>query len=524
MKHRFAFTIGLALFVNVMFSSMVSAQQSKIVEQRRVWDAALTTIEDYESYSTIGDEEVRYSFLDLFVDENVPVFNDLLGVLEMKQIPVGQYVELLSANLRNKKSNIKNIKTKSIAFENGVWRLVFSFEKIISYADKCGIFFSSEEFYGKAYKLEASLVYDRQKKQCKIESINGVMDDSKQLSHPFFAFKSEDKRDSLLQYDGTKLTLNSYRQMLFNGELNSKLFSYPDPDMLITPMVEKCNDVSLVTMKYRARKWRVKLHYDFGLGDALTLDGKDVLNSSKSRANSFGLDLGFVLPSKSMFKTGIFLGVGMTQTSMDLGMVNTDYTINTNADVDGDSYIRHYQNLKINQEIKLSELNIPIYVDFEYHFSPIVSCHLDLGARLNFDMKHLVDATTGSAYVYGVYPQYDDLRMDEHWGQNGFGNQNYSNSNLAYDELIDVSGLTVDATGSLGLRFNIPQSPWAFELSGSYLMGLTDIISTKNTTKRFIEINDKDLNNMEVITNMTEMLKGAKRQAIRMNIGVILKF
>ena len=517
------YNILLAFVANMLFTSYASAQQSGIAEQRRILDEALNTIEDYESYSTISDDDVLYSFLDLFVDENVLVFNDLLGVSDAKQLPVSQYSKLLSGNLRNKKTVIKNIRKKSVSRENGVWTVKFSFEKTMSYADNCGVLYSSSEFYGKPYQMEASLVYDEQKKCCKIESIKGVMDSSKKLSQPYFAFKSEDKRDSLLQYNGNYLVFNSYKQALLSGNLDSQLFSYADPDVFITPQIEECNKVLSVSMKYRPRKWRMKVYYDFGLGEALKLDNKDIFKNSKTKENAFGFDFGYIFPSKSSFKTGLFFGVGMTQSQIDLAMENSDFIINTNADVDGDIYARHYQNLALSQVIKLSELNVPIYLDCEYRFNPVFSVHFDVGVRLNLNMKHEVDATEGGAYVYGIYPQYDNLRLDEHWGYNGFGNQTYTNNNLAYKDLIDVAGFSADAMGTIGFRFFIPQTPLALELSGSYLMGLTDMISTKNSSKHFIEIDASDLSNVERITNMTELLKSVKRQAMRFNVGVILK-
>lgn len=523
MKNRSIYVMSLAFFANILFSSLVSAQQSRIAEQRQALDEALSTMEDYEAYSTISDDEVRYSFLDLFVNENVHVFNDLLGVAEARQLPVSQYSKLMGSELRNKKTIIKNIKKESVEYENGVWNIKFSFEKAVSYANKCGVLFSSSEFYGDVYQMEASLVYDTERKRCKIASISGKVNSSKKLTQPFFAFKSEDKRDSLLKYKGEYLIFNSYKQALVEGELAPKMFSYADPDVFVIPVIEECNNVASVSMKYRPRKLRLKAHYDFELGEAVKLDGKEIFNDSKIKANSFGVDFGYVFPSKSSFKTGVFMGVGMTQTQIDFDVNNPDFVINTNADVDGDNYLRHYQNLELSQTIKLSELNVPIYADFEYRFNPIIAVHFDVGLRLNFNMTHQVDATNGSAYVYGIYPQYGNLRLDEHWGYNGFGNQTYTNSNLDYQELIDVSGITLDGMGGMGFRFSIPQTPLAFELSASYLMGLTDIISTKNTGKRFIEINASDLNNVERITNMTELMKSIKRQSLKLNLGIILK-
>ena len=144
----------------------------------------------------------------------------------------------MGSELRNKKTIIKNIKKESVEYENGVWNIKFSFEKAVSYANKCGVLFSSSEFYGDVYQMEASLVYDTERKRCKIASISGKVNSSKKLTQPFFAFKSEDKRDSLLKYKGEYLIFNSYKQALVEGELAPKMFSYADPDVFVIPVIE----------------------------------------------------------------------------------------------------------------------------------------------------------------------------------------------------------------------------------------------------------------------------------------------
>ena len=62
-------------------------------------------------------------------------------------------------------------------------------------------------------------------------------------------------------------------------------------------MVDECNNVS---MKYKARKLRVKLHYDMDMGDALELSGAESINNHEVKSSSFGIDFGYVLPSKSV--------------------------------------------------------------------------------------------------------------------------------------------------------------------------------------------------------------------------------
>ena len=91
----------------------------------------------------------------------------------------------------------------------------------------------------------------------------------------------------------------------------------------------------------------------------------------------------------------------------------------------------------------MTDLTIPVYVDFNFQFSKIVHMYIDLGAKLHMNMSNKIDKAEGKAYVYGIYPQYDNLRMDEHWGYNGFGNQTFSNKTLEVRNYYNYSYMEV---------------------------------------------------------------------------------
>lgn len=527
MKKNF-FSIALMACLTVS----AYAQQSRVAQQRIILDEAISTIEDYETCATVSDDEIYYSFLDLFVNEKAPVYNDLLGDSKSKTVTAGDYARRMYRGMRNKKATIYNVKNEGVTNENGVWRARFSFEKSVSYVDSCGIYFSSQEFYDQVYHLTANMVYDESSGRCKIESITGTIDSQKSLPTEYFVFVSEDPRDEQLLYHGEPVAekLNSYHQAFLPGSVSTvtkKDFSFPDPSIEPRLVADRCN----VSMSYRIRRLRLKAHYDLGLGKAYQLDGDNLLKSSDSKASSFGLDFGYMFSSKSSFSLGAFIGVGMTQSTIDLAYENPDYQFTSTADVDGDTYTRHYRNLALKQSMKLSELNVPLYMDMNYSFNPYFSVFADLGVRLNFDMKHEVDATEGSAYVYGVYHQYDGLVLDEQWGYNGFGQQTYGPSQLLSKELLDVNSFTVDGVGSLGFRFNIPTTPLTFELGLSYLMGLTEVVKTANVTQLTTDGNlpvvyntVSGMESTEHLHNLSESLNSIKRQQLRLNLGLTLKF
>ena len=204
--------------------------------------------------------------------------------------------------------------------------------------------------------------------------------------------------------------------------------------------------------------------------------------------------------------------------------------------MDGDNYVRHYQDLTLSQKIKINELNIPLYLDLNINLIKSLSLYIDLGARFDANIGHKVNETEGSAYAYGIYPAYDNLRMDEHWTDaagipyNGFGFHQYGNSDLLSTDLLDVKGFTISGMGGFGLRYNIPRIPLSVEAGMSFVMGLTNLLETSNMSSvannHPIVFNTIASNStsLEHVRNLTEMLDSAKRQQIRISIGLIYKF
>lgn len=524
--------IYIIIFVQALFSSqMVCAQQNNTALQRLIVDEAISTIEDYEACATISDDEVRYSFLELFVDENAPVYNDLLGLSTEEALSASEYSRMLSNGVRNKNISISNICKERVWNDDGLWKVLFSLDKSITYLDNCGTYFSNKEFYDKEYRLEAILVYDENVGKCKIEEIKGTIDSSKRLPEKFKTFKSEDERDNWLKYNGTKLSFNSYRQAFLTSGINKKSFKYVDSDVKITPVLDDCGNIS---MKYKARKVRLKAHYDFGLGEGYKLDDDALFTDTKTSLNNMGLDFGFIIPSKAKLKVGIFMGVGFSQSKIDLAYDTPDYAYTTSADVDGDSYTRHYQGLSLSQSIKMTDLTVPVYFDFNCQFGRIVNLYVDLGVKLNLNMNHKVDTTEGGAYIYGIYPQYSNLRMDEHWGYNGFGERSFSASMLDNEDLLDVASFTTDAFAGAGLRFNIPNSPITIDLGVNYQLGLMDVIKANpnmvslnrvsSSSNALVYNTISGTESVEHVRNLTESLSSVKRQSLFFSAGLIFKF
>ena len=128
-------------------SLSATAQQSNIAQQRRAIDKAITIMDLYEIHSVIDNDEEYYDFLDLFANDSVTVYNDLLGISFDDKLPVIKYAKILSHGLQNKKATIKNIRKEDMSFHNDLWHIKLSFDKSFRYIDSCGTYFNSYEYF-----------------------------------------------------------------------------------------------------------------------------------------------------------------------------------------------------------------------------------------------------------------------------------------------------------------------------------------------------------------------------------------
>lgn len=522
--------IILFTILTVWAPLMTYAQQSNIVQKRRAIDKAITILEDYIAMAAVYDDETYEDFIKLFEKETTLVYNDLLGFSTDDMIPVNLYAKHMRRKLNNKKVTIKNIRNEGAILNDGKWQIKLSLDKQISYIDSCGTYLSSSDFYdNRDYRLTATLSFDPLENVCKISSITGTIDSQKRLGNKYFAFLRTSDLDKGLFYRGDLLKFNSYDQALLEGERDQQTlkrnFSYNNSDVELRPQVGDCQ----VAMRYKVRRLHLRPHYTIGMGNAFSHDGDEVFSKIKSFGSSFGIDFGVSVLSKRSFSLGVYTGLGISMSSMNLLYENDDYSFNSNADVDGDHYIRHYQDLKLSQKLKFSELNIPLYLDLNIKLIRTLSLYIDLGTRFDINTSHKVNDTKGSAYVYGSYPDYDNLLLDGHWPFNGFGSQQYDNADLLSSNLLDVNSFTVCGMGGFGLRYNLPRIPLSIEAGMNIVMGLTNLIKTSNVVTHdgstpIVYNTVNGTGSTEHVRNLTELLNSIKRQQMRISLGVIYKF
>lgn len=512
-------------------TTAVFAQQSNITQQRRALNAALIAIDGYSVWSTVTNDEAYYEFLDLFVSKDSLIYNDLLGFENSNNLTVEEYARIVRQKIANKKVLIKNIKNEGITIKDEKIHVDLSLDKEISYIDSCETYFSSSEFYGIDYRLFFTLVYDKENRLCKIERITGHIDSEKRLPSQYVVFMTKDTRDSSLTFRGHKLEYNRYHQAFIEGpaaSITEKDFAYPDMSVKLKPVSDMCH----MSMKYRIYRFRLKPHFDIGLGKTLSVENKSFYNTSRSKSNLFGVDVGYVFPSKKRINTSIYMGLGLTNSNIELSHQRDLFSFTTNQDIDNDTYERIYEDLRINQKTSIRELSVPIYVDFDWRFSKWISYYFDCGVCLNMNLSTSIsDFSVSAENVHGLFPEYDNLYLDYHWGYNGFVQKlSLTKGALCEGERISVKKFVPDILFGTGLRFNIPRTTLAIDLGMGYQKGLNDIITISNNDNseqyngQLIYNDIVGGNSSEHVHDILENAEAISRGFLKINVGLIYKF
>lgn len=248
--------------------------------------------------------------------------------------------------------------------------------------------------------------------------------------------------------------------------------------------------------------------------------------SCSSSSFEIECDLGCVLPSKGLLVTTIYTGVGLNSAYLDNNYSSPDWFYMSNQDVDGDSYIRHYLNLKLTQKVKLSEISIPLFVDFCVPVSSRLGIYAKLGAKANINAAHQLQSSEGSAYVNGFYTDESDngIVLDEHWDHNGFGNTTFENANVDSD--IDVNTFTLDAFGGLGFRYEL-NGRCTLDVGASYIYSFNDTFKSNIGTSHSETLVNNTISGMESKENVhsvTNISTSSKRRAVAIHCSVSLSF
>lgn len=550
MKSRIIYIITLLCLIS---ANTLRAQVMPANEERQFNLAVFYAMEDFDEYGKFYDADYVGEYINLFNDSTVSVYNDLLGLSFVDKLPLNEYAKILANEGLDLDVTIKNICKDTIyKADNGNWQMIVSFDKKIEYKNKRGHIFSSERFHKNDHKIKVTFEWDSENKAAKIVAHTGSVESAREPLIPeYFVLQCDtvtvkdkkgdadslaltgthfDERMAYVLYDkNKKIELDSsINQAIISKSLATTKFRYTKDADVRVKAVPKDTAGNFYRLKFSPSRWRIKAYTELALGDFYNPDMQSEEIGVKSSGQEFGLEFGYICPSSKKTKFGIFLGAGLSTSKMTFGINRSIYDYETygNADIDGESYTRYYTLTNVRQTITFKDLFVPLYFDFDRRFGKYFSMYLDLGVKAYLNLEN--DATDFSAnyQTYGVYSQYDNLKLDYRSGINGFTNTGTLSSGNLIAPTLEMESFSLDAFGRIGFRIALAKF-LLLDVSGGYQMSVIDAIKMPETVAGTADGNplvSYTIANGEGVRNLVENAETAKRQSIKLNIGLMFKF
>ena len=517
------------------------AQTISVEEERGFYQKVYALFTEYAQSASLSDEAEQYTFRKLFANGEMLICNDLMSLDHSDKLSVDEYISILQ-DAKRVKVVVMNIKKDGAVEDAGdAWVVPIAFEKGMSYS-KSGTLFSSFEYFGKYYRLRAELSLNKTTGECYISKLEA------DPQHEWLPFPKEFrvlertreddnkrnyKRDSKLTINGQEINWNLYDQIILHKGDKVK---YNNSFVELDTITAGKGGGTKIRAKYNDKAFRVRANVGYSLSDFNTLaDAADSISVSDNKEMSFGVDVGYVFPSTSKFYFGIFTGLNMSSSNFTMNMapgVKSDITDikGCTADEDGDTYTRHYvlKGNGVSQKLKATNLTIPLYGDFEYQMTPLLSVYADLG------VKFQLSSGTWSAYIddyetSGFYKDYGNVEIKggpkgEKLNLNGFGE--WEGRDMEVDEEGVEKSMSIHALAGLGLRFNLNKS-FAFDAGVQYMTSGTSW--KKNSDKGIFDYKSngatepKDKAKGDKV-NLMRQTSGLKNGAFRVTASLIYKF
>lgn len=268
-------------------------------------------------------------------------------------------------------------------------------------------------------------------------------------------------------------------------------------------------------------RFSVKAHGEIGVGSALIMSTSQADLSRKSSMNSFGVDFGYMFWQHMGMSLSVNAGLDydIINAKLNIGSMKYDYAAGAEADMDGDTYRRYYQLSNLQQEIGMEYISIPVYLNFTYRFNEWIGVYANVGIKPGFKTCSKVKSFNGEVYSYGIYPQYDNLMMDDEW-LNDFGNRQLSSSQV---NAPDINGFNMSVLAGAGIEAKI-YGPLYAALGVNYNAGMTNIFKSKPEVGSSIPLVSYTVDRGQRAESLTSMMSKSKISHLGVNIALIYRF
>lgn len=218
----------------------------------------------------------------------------------------------------------------------------------------------------------------------------------------------------------------------------------------------------------------VKVTADIGLGSALSVENALQGMDSKSSSSGFGFDFGWTFwqSHRQSLEANIGLGFASTSLKSDLPKLDYNYSAPAAADEDMVPYIRYYELDNLHQQVSVSRVTIPIYLNYRYQINRIVGVHALFGLKLGLSASAKASQTSGKVFSYGIYPEYDNLMIDASY-MNEFGATTLTNDQAIKPKASATSSVMAGIGAEVALW-----GPLAADISLRYESGFGNMFQT----------------------------------------------
>jgi len=509
---KYFFKLGKTMkkYIFVLIASLmaigVNAQTMTPQEEREFYQKAYAVISDYAQSATVYNDQKANQFRNLFVRSDIQICNDLMSLSDEPTLTIDNYIKALRT-AKSVNVTVKNVRKGQITDKGDTWEMPIRMEKSISYVNGCGTYFDSQAYFKKDYKVVATMSLDKSTGRCRISALDA---DGERIQFPknYTVLVKKDERDNKLTIDGAIVQFNPYDQVMLHPGYKIKYLGSDVEEELVKGECDR-----KIHAGYNDRTFRVRLNGGFAVTNFNKLSNAgDGLEAKSAGEMSFGVDLGYVFPSKGRLQTGVFVGVGISKSSLEMEYKPSGDIVAKNVqDIDGDTYDRYYENVNgFTQKMEASNIAIPLYLDLEYRVAPAVSVYADLGVKAYLSGGDNT-ATTKGYTTKGVYSKYNNLEIKD---IPELGLTSYSGGSIEVDETGVKSKTAIDALLGLGLRYNIGKSV-AVDAGVQYLTGTKSWESTKGEVMTYAGV-DK--------VNLLRKSEGITHGALKATVSLIYKF
>lgn len=512
----------ILIFIWVLMPCFAIAQTMSNKEQRHINMKLLNLIEQYELTASLYDDGAKYAFMQLFSDDNVLIYSDILDYKAGNQINVAEYIKMLGSK-ENVSIHMMNVSRSDYVREGNNWATTITFDKSIVYNDANGVLFSSPEYYKADYSLSMHCIYDKDYDRCFITAINGTINSTNaHLPETFVVINHTNDKLEKLRINGHSLEFNSFDQALATKDMI--LVPWNEDIRLKTDVIAHTDNYDYVDLNFKTAHLRTKLRFAYALGSVFKVRSSTALNKDKSSGLEIGADLGYNIPIGRTASMGLYLGAAYSSSRINFSMNDIKYSYRT-TDASGKSYLRHYELDNITEGITYTDLAIPIYLNFDHKLVNKLFLSWNIGAKIYLNGNIKITPYHIAGQVYGDYNgEIVSSRLSD-----ALGSIERDYTAFLYPNDYNRNMLDFSLLGGLSLSYDIFKDSMYVFMKYNYEYGLTDV-HTSNNNALFDEASHQypmvysAHQNANIATRSFMDCVSYRRQIMWLELGLIFKF